>query len=626
MSVVHTMLGNAAVAAGLALLALAVGLICRSPAVRHAAWLLVLLKLVTPPLVSIPLPVLPASWGDPHPDSPRPAFPLPLYSLATTGPSGATAADAAAAPTWWARIRAASVADWALAGWAVGTAGWFAWQGRKIARFRRRLKGAEGAGPEVVAAAARIAAELGLARVPGVKVASGIGSPMLWGIGRGTVVLFPRNLLARLGPEARDALLAHELAHFRRRDHWVRALEFVATGLYWWHPAVWLARAGIEAAEEECCDAWVVGELAASPRRYAEALLATVDFIAESRRPCLPPGACGANRGIRLLHRRLTGIMHARRPGWSRRAVAVGYAVIGTVLLFQPALQAARTELAEPLPPAPVPPAASAEPPAPRCPAPHKPTEPPAWATAPGPGGVLTAIARDHEVVLRRADGTAQVLGPGKPIALAFAPGGNQVATAGPGMAVRVWDASGRVLAEAYAPAAARAVTYTPDGARLLVLDAAGGVSVLDPTTLATLTSWSVKGPASSIACSPDSRTVAVAFGSWLDADTGWVECWSIADRQKTASYSVAAPVGATRFAPDGRTLVIGSWDGSMTWRALPGGELIAERQLPKDLVAAAAFSPDAATLPLEPPPLPPAPIQVVVPDLVRESGRVFNR
>ena len=65
MTVVYAMLGNAAVAAGLALLAVAVGCAVRSPAVRHAAWLLVLLKLVTPPLFGIPLAVLPASWAPP---------------------------------------------------------------------------------------------------------------------------------------------------------------------------------------------------------------------------------------------------------------------------------------------------------------------------------------------------------------------------------------------------------------------------------------------------------------------------------------------------------------------------------------------------------------------------------
>src|ERR687887_208148 len=52
-------LANAAGAALLALLAFAAGRFCRRPALVHSLWLLVLLKLVTPPLLSLPLPWLP---------------------------------------------------------------------------------------------------------------------------------------------------------------------------------------------------------------------------------------------------------------------------------------------------------------------------------------------------------------------------------------------------------------------------------------------------------------------------------------------------------------------------------------------------------------------------------------
>src|SRR5262249_36787582 len=152
---------------------------------------------------------------------------------------------------WWEQCRAGGAGQWTLAVWMAGAGGWFVWQGRRIVRFRRGVARAEDAGPEIAAGVRRIASARGIGRLRGGKGATGIGSPMLWGWGRCTVILFPRELLARLAPEARDTLLAHELAHFLRRDHWVRLLEFVATGLYWWHPAVWLARARIEAAEEE---------------------------------------------------------------------------------------------------------------------------------------------------------------------------------------------------------------------------------------------------------------------------------------------------------------------------------------------------------------------------------------
>src|SRR5437764_9729038 len=75
---------------------------------------------------------------------------------------------------------------------------------------------------------------------------------------------------------------------------------------------------------------------------------------------------------------------------------------------------------------------------------------------------------------------------------------------------------------------------------------------------------------------------------------------------------------GATRFSPDGRTLVIGAWNGLISWRSLPDGKTVAERQLSKDLVSSAAFSPDAGTLPLEPPPEPePPPMTVPIPELI---------
>ncbi len=644
MLVMHAMLGNAAVAALLALLALSVGYICRSPALRHFVWVLVLLKLVTPPLFHIPLAVLPASpprgkseIRNPksernHNDEKEIMKPSHCVvcdfgdsSMEYPADSGFRISDFPRGGEDFPRS-GQNLYVWTFAIWIAGALGWFLWQGRRIVRFRRRVARAENAGPELAAATHRIARALGVGCPPAVKVAGGIGSPMLWGWGRKTVILFPRELLARLSPEARDTLLAHELAHFLRRDHWVRVLEFVVTGLYWWHPVVWLARMGIEAAEEECCDTWVVCGLAASPRRYAEALLATIDYVAELRRPCLPPGACSANRGARLLQRRLIGIIHAQRPSQLRWSVAARVSVV-SVLFIQPILVAATAEVTEPLT-AP----ALAESPLPSSPStvptpPPKPTEPLAWATVQAPGSAVTALARDKEVVLRRPDGTDKTLGPGKPLALAFAPNAQRLATAGPGNLVRTWDYWGNLLGEANVPAAARGVAYTPDGSSLLVLDAAGGISVLNPHTLTLLSNWSVEGPANSITCGPDSQTVAVSFGSWLDAETGWVECWSISEQRKIATYSASAPVGATRFAPDGGMLVMGGWSGLLAWRKLPSGELVSTRQLPKSVVAAAAFSPDAATLPLDPPPpepeLLPPPLPQAVPELFQEISRL---
>ena len=90
MTVIHAMLGNAVLAAVLALIALVIGLACRSPTIRHAAWVIVLLKLVTPPLISIPLPVLPAS---------RRSFRASMRRLRRFPPSMRASASASSSPT-----------------------------------------------------------------------------------------------------------------------------------------------------------------------------------------------------------------------------------------------------------------------------------------------------------------------------------------------------------------------------------------------------------------------------------------------------------------------------------------------------------------------------------------------
>jgi hypothetical protein len=135
---------------------------------------------------------------------------------------------------------------------------------------------------------------------------------MLWAIGGPPRLFVPAELLSLLSVEQLDTLLLHELAHLRRRDHWVRVLEFVVMGLYWWHPAVWYARRELREAEEQCCDAWVVSTLPGAGRTYASALVDTLDFLSLAQ-PAVPPLASGLGQ-IADLKRRLTMIMGGTTP------------------------------------------------------------------------------------------------------------------------------------------------------------------------------------------------------------------------------------------------------------------------------------------------------------------------
>ncbi len=108
-------------------------------------------------------------------------------------------------------------------------------------------------------------------------------SPMLFGFGRRAVIVCPNQLWQELSESQRQAFLAHETAHFCRRDHWIRWLEWLVTAAYWWFPGVHIARGQLERHEEACCDAWAVRKLNTTPRQYGEALLRVVDFISEHR-------------------------------------------------------------------------------------------------------------------------------------------------------------------------------------------------------------------------------------------------------------------------------------------------------------------------------------------------------
>ena len=118
---------------------------------------------------------------------------------------------------------------------------------------------------------------------PSVCLVPGGVPPMLWAIGRPARLLVPAELWATMGDDERTSLLLHELAHLKRRDHWVRWLELIVAGLYWWHPAVWWLRRVLREAEEQCCDAWVVWAMPRGARTYATALLAALEFVSGAR-------------------------------------------------------------------------------------------------------------------------------------------------------------------------------------------------------------------------------------------------------------------------------------------------------------------------------------------------------
>jgi len=362
-TVLQTGLSNAVAAIVLALLAACAGRMFRRPALAHALWLLVLLKLITPPLVPLPItwpgpgeiaasaPALPAQPAEETerivPSAPEALIPpAPGAPVVVHWPPAedlheeVRAADASTSVPVLAQeeillpapTRPQVSLSTLLAGiWLAGSVVWFLLTGHSIYRFRRLLRFGLPAPPEVRGHAQALAHRLGLRDLPDLVLVPGSVPPMLWALGRKPCLLLPGDLFRRLSEEQQATLLAHELAHLRRRDHWVRVLELLVTGLYWWHPVVWWARREIRIAEEQCCDAWVLWTLPAARRVYADALLATLDFLSRTR-PVLPPAASAIGHA-HFLRRRLTMIMRGTAPKALSGAGLLAVVGLGAVLL-----------------------------------------------------------------------------------------------------------------------------------------------------------------------------------------------------------------------------------------------------------------------------------------------------
>jgi hypothetical protein len=214
-------------------------------------------------------------------------------------------------------------------GWVAGAAVAALLQLLRVARFQCRLARGRPAPVALVAVVAEVAKQLGV-RPPPVVVVAGLDSPMVWGLGRARLA-WPAALLGQLTPDSERAAVVHELAHLRRRDHWVGWLELVAGCVWWWSPLFWHVRRQIGCAAELACDAWVIETLPRSRRAYAEALLAVCELV--SRR-AVPAPALGMGGARQEIERRLTMILRESVP--SRAPVRSLFGVVLLALIALP--------------------------------------------------------------------------------------------------------------------------------------------------------------------------------------------------------------------------------------------------------------------------------------------------
>jgi beta-lactamase regulating signal transducer with metallopeptidase domain len=298
MSWISSIASNIALASLVALAAWFLQRRLRMIAAARILWIVALVKLVTPPLVSVPVGSLACALG-----TCNCGHALSQSILRDTLP-------------------------WVLlSGWSAGAAAtlWIACC--RWIRFQRLAAHARPAPQEWQALAAQLGSELSMRRPPQILAVPGRLPPMVipgWGRAR---LLLPEALLSQLNRSQRLALLLHELSHIRRGDHLVRILELAVSALFWWLPIVGLIGRQLRACEEASCDAAVVSHLPQARRDYARLILDVVDF-ANPLPPQAAPQATAMSAADGLEHR-LRAILDAPRQSrrtWPAAALATGLA------------------------------------------------------------------------------------------------------------------------------------------------------------------------------------------------------------------------------------------------------------------------------------------------------------
>jgi beta-lactamase regulating signal transducer with metallopeptidase domain len=196
----------------------------------------------------------------------------------------------------------------------------------RIQRFRRLLLWQQPAPAWLRQLVAGLASRLRVSP-PRTFVLPGITTPFLWCLGWPRLLL-PATLIENFSPECRSGVIVHELAHLRRRDHWVSWLQFLALCLWWWNPLFWYIRRRLRENAELACDAWVVDTLPEGRRAYAEALIEVSRLVSPAAG--LIPGLGIGGSGRQAFEGRLTMIMSERV---SCRVPSRGLLVLGLLAL-----------------------------------------------------------------------------------------------------------------------------------------------------------------------------------------------------------------------------------------------------------------------------------------------------
>jgi len=214
--------------------------------------------------------------------------------------------------------------------WFIGAAVIMAIQIKRMISFKHIIGFGEAAPQEIQQEMEAVAREMNI-KAPRIILFPNISAPFIWSMGN-PILLWPEWKISEGRNGGYRSILAHELAHLRRKDHLFSYMELLGLILFWWHPLFWLSRNQIKLHAELACDAWAVWCYPKQRKAFAVAL---IDAAERALSPNFAVTTLNATpRNSQHFKRRLKMIM---KMGLSPKCSKVGMScAILTLLLVLP--------------------------------------------------------------------------------------------------------------------------------------------------------------------------------------------------------------------------------------------------------------------------------------------------
>lgn len=314
--------------------------------VRYAMWMLVFVKLLLPPTLSLPTgigyyrpehkavsqkqtePVLeqPASIAEVRPvyhESVVVSPPVVDVSHADVVPALAAPAVVRPAVTWQGVV---------FLGWLAGVLTLSVYLLRRVQYVRKLIRRSAPASGTLADMLTQCAAVLRLRSCPVLRLSDDAPGPAVCGLFR-PVVLMPASMAENLSGERLRTVLVHELVHVRRADLWVNFAQTLLLVVYFYHPLLWLANAIVRRLREQAVDETVLVTLDAEAESYGTTLIDLAEMT--FHRPALGLRLIGIAESRKALEGRIRHMITRPKPRTAKLGLCglIAVAITAAVLL-----------------------------------------------------------------------------------------------------------------------------------------------------------------------------------------------------------------------------------------------------------------------------------------------------